>query len=496
MLRSITRAATIGVVLTIALVCTTPSAHALMPDTARIIGGMQPTDEVYANELASTVALIGMRPSNQYDGQFCGGTLIDARHVLTAAHCVVENDPYSFRLAPSSFRVLVGTRELDRRKLASEQLIPVSTVFVNPNFNLTTFRFDAAVIRLERPVSVPTLDLLDAESATRVGIGTTEVPARSAGWGDMDVESASDSCCYPHRLMSLSQSIHTDSACTTNLMDSPTWRFNPTFQLCSGERGHDTCQGDSGGPLVVHVPDNGGARLAGIVSHGVGCGESFYGIYTRVDSILSWISAIPGASAGDDRAPVNGPDDSIPPVIESAAASGYDRVRIRVRPGTSGPVPTGYTAWLRSGAPHRARDVFLGTFRKPTFNVKVPARKTAARMQLLVRSLTANGEGIPTQVRTGPRIDRVRPMPPHSVAVRRSTRSHVAVTWRHGIDRQSGLRGIELQRRVRGGSWTSPTLFAHPRTRIELRAGRPAELRMRAVDNAGNVSPWTRSVAY
>ena len=62
-------------------------------------------------------------------------------------------------------------------------------------------------------------------------------------------------------------------------------------KICAGYRGvggKDSCTGDSGGPLVCN--QNGNAILTGVVSYGIGCGNSKYpGVYSRVTHILDWI---------------------------------------------------------------------------------------------------------------------------------------------------------------------------------------------------------------
>ena len=67
--------------------------------------------------------------------------------------------------------------------------------------------------------------------------------------------------------------------------------------ICGGNEkdGKDTCNGDSGGPLTC--VQNGTMILAGITSHGAGCGWELLlskvrppGMYTRVTSYLDWIN--------------------------------------------------------------------------------------------------------------------------------------------------------------------------------------------------------------
>merc|ERR1712110_1040895 len=64
--------------------------------------------------------------------------------------------------------------------------------------------------------------------------------------------------------------------------------LHPGFICAGGEEGKDSCKGDGGSPLVCQV--GGSWQLAGLVSWGVGCGQSDVpGVYVKVSEYNQWI---------------------------------------------------------------------------------------------------------------------------------------------------------------------------------------------------------------
>lgn len=474
------------------------TAPATAAGAARVVGAAEARPETWHSQLQPVVSVIRLDATDQYNGQFCAGTLIDERHVLTAAHCVVHDGPVRFRLAPSSIAVGAGSPVLDRWSLRRDRLTRISAIFVHPSFNLATLRWDAAVLRLARPVTtVPTMPVLTPLEAARVGLGASELVGTVAGWGDTDP--VDPQCCYPWALHEARIPLPTDDACRANLAYSPTWRFASEHQLCAGRLGSyeapgsDTCDGDSGGPLLLEV--DGATRLAGITSHGAGCAQEHYGVYSRASSLTDWLAAIPGIPAGDSRNPAHGPDDLGAPRVVGEPLD-YRRVRLRIAPPLTGARGREHTVWVRVGRPLTAVDIYSGRSAASQVVVAVPPVNSRARYRFLVRALGVHGEGPATLISAAPRPDLRRPTTPGAVRASRVA-GWLEVRWRAARDAETGVDGYWVQRGTSGRRWARPQYVEAPGTMAAFRTGSAAgQVRVRARDAAGNGGAWSRPVPF
>jgi len=276
----------------------TPTPAAISPNSVDIIGGEQAS----AGEYPWQAALVYSSYSNPYLGQFCGGSLIAQQWVLTAGHCVV-NDEESV-VSPSSMDVVLGINNLSDGPTYGDygQRIGVQQIYLYPGFNYGSndgLNQDAALLKLESAAVlnslVSTIALASPSDTSQVQAG---VMSTVTGWG-----STSESGGYPDSLMEVQVPIVAYSTCAASY--SGMFNLSNNYHLCAGYSGggKDSCYGDSGGPLIV--PNGSGWLQAGIVSFGEGCARAnYYGIYSKVSYFKPWIDATIGTTSGEVENPV------------------------------------------------------------------------------------------------------------------------------------------------------------------------------------------------
>jgi secreted trypsin-like serine protease len=206
----------------------------------------------------------------------CGGAILDATHVATAAHCVYDEDAMRV-MSPGEVEVRAGITDLT----APAPHPTVIGVTIDPAYNPYWATGDVAVLTLQPPgftIGTATIDAIPL-TGTDLPPLTPSDSLRLSGWGataqrapwDKTVGDAS-------RWLYVADGLHVSSLC-----DSVYEGFDADQLLCAGQEDLDACQGDSGGPLAVQVA--GVWQLAGIVNGGAGCGwPGFPGYYARVSN--------------------------------------------------------------------------------------------------------------------------------------------------------------------------------------------------------------------
>ncbi|CAK9825264.1 TRYP7 [Anthophora retusa] len=195
---------------------------------------------------------------------FCGGSILNANYILTAAHCVENQNA-------NTITIVAGTINLHVRPSMRQAVKVIIHEKYSPPNNWIN---DIALIKVDRP-----FDLNSQVSTVPLPRLNETIPAGSvaivSGWGRLQSGGATSDQLKKARIYITDQNVC--KRANGNIVNT---------QICANDPSNNrgACQGDSGGPLTVN------GKIVGIVSWSKGCGLPNYPtVYTRVPSYVSWI---------------------------------------------------------------------------------------------------------------------------------------------------------------------------------------------------------------
>ncbi|QNE20434.1 serine protease [Kribbella qitaiheensis] len=246
-----TRAAAIAGILV--LVSAGAAAATMTQEHPLIIGGtLTSTSEApWAIALTNTTSATATN-------RWCGGALVRADKIITAAHCMTK--------PIGTYTAVQGRADLTDRRIGRTSRITGS--WIHPGYSRTNNRNDFAILTLAKPMTgVPVIRLETNPKADRKGVVPTVY-----GWGDTAETGPDDT------LQKLAAPDLGDAVCLAN-KEYVGYGYAASANVCAGylDGTGDSCQGDSGGPLVLN------GRLLATVSWGEGCAEPNYpGVYAEI----------------------------------------------------------------------------------------------------------------------------------------------------------------------------------------------------------------------
>ncbi|CAH0728254.1 unnamed protein product, partial [Brenthis ino] len=263
-------------------------------DGNRIVGGK--IANIYEFPWMALISHRTRESSGNDNLQFkCGGSIINSRYILTAAHCVHNKKIAGVRIGEFDIRSKEDCQGEYPLTICESHIqdISVEEVIPHKDYQRTPIENDIALLRLRKPINLTLKNakpvcLPVPKELRELQITSGDKRGTVTGWGL--TETGSESAILRKVNIPILSAVTCREFYNKNLAPgSPDMTLN---KICAGEMDKDSCSGDSGGPLMLEDEVDGIYRTIqyGIVSFGPRqCGSLFPGVYTDVTKYIKWI---------------------------------------------------------------------------------------------------------------------------------------------------------------------------------------------------------------
>jgi len=212
---------------------------------------------------------------------FCGAVIIDEHWLLTAAHCVVDDDLIPRWKTVEDIEIVIGGHELRSAKSTPFVVHPEKVVH-HPKYMPSIVANDIAMIKSKESLFVRRVSQVSrAIALPHVNQDFDGIIGTASGYGKTN--GLSNLVLSPE-VLKTQLLIKSQESCRYSYPDMD-WS---TICVTSNGEYKATCSGDSGGPLAVSF--NGKKVLVGLTSYHYGeCASDFHNFFTKVSYFIPWI---------------------------------------------------------------------------------------------------------------------------------------------------------------------------------------------------------------
>ncbi|XP_011694586.1 PREDICTED: serine protease 48-like [Wasmannia auropunctata] len=183
--------------------------------------------------IGGTDAPLGKYPHHvalKYEGSFrCGGSIINKRYILTAAHCV------NFVTDAKKLKVHAGTIYLNE----TGDVYQAESVTWHTGFDDFRLNYDVGLIRLNKDIVFT--NVVKPIRLAQKDIAVTDLPCVVSGWGTTSLGGPT-----PNTLQEIVLKVYSPEKCKLS-----SWRVTDNHVCTLTKTGEGVCHGDSGSALIA-----------------------------------------------------------------------------------------------------------------------------------------------------------------------------------------------------------------------------------------------------